>query len=159
VIRRVFLLPGEWAVEEDPVVLMTVLGSCVSVAVYDRMAKRLGLNHFLLADPMGRVVHSEKERGRYGCFAIDMLIQEMLRRGSRKGSLQARIFGGANILNDVEIGQKVGLANIDLARELLRRHQIAVISEDIGGQSSRKIALRSEDFLLCDGLGRAERVA
>ncbi len=88
-----YLLPGKIFAATEPTEITTILGSCVSVAIYDNRKKIGGLNHYLLADgPAGATLSS-----RYGVTAIEELIQALIGRGGQVGDFSAKIYGGANV--------------------------------------------------------------
>ncbi|OQW49165.1 MAG: hypothetical protein A4S09_03620 [Proteobacteria bacterium SG_bin7] len=140
--KTLYVLPGRLAVSKDPVELTTILGSCVSVVLYDPLAKCAGLNHYLLTKlPQGEVAS-----GRYGECAIPMLIQELERLGASRRNLKAKVYGGGAVLTDVQIGIGVGKKNIDFAFETLANLGIPVVEQNVGGELSRKITINVSDF-------------
>jgi len=128
-----FLKPGYIYLPMRPTVVSTVLGSCVTVVLWDRKRKRGGINHFQL--PHCR--KAEKTTARYGDASTLMLIRMMIQDGSKRKHLEAQIFGGAY---NKEISSKdIGLENIRIARKVLARYGIRIVSEDVGGERGRKI--------------------
>lgn len=122
---------------EGNVTFSTVLGSCISACVRDRVAQVGGMNHFLLATQSGSSRDKYGESARYGAFAMEQLINLVLTRGTgRKGNLEFKVFGGGNIhagMNDV------GLKNIEFIREFLRNENYIISSEDLGGSYARRV--------------------
>jgi chemotaxis protein CheD len=130
--NAVKLLPGEFFVSGDDIVLSTVLGSCVSACIWDRVAKVGGMNHFMLPgsssqptepDPIGL-------SGRYGVFAMEQLINELIKRGARKANLAAKLFGGGAVLKNFT-AINVGERNAQFVLEFLRTEGIRVASHDL----------------------------
>ncbi|MBW2621968.1 MAG: response regulator [Deltaproteobacteria bacterium] len=133
--KRVFLLPSEYIVSKQPHRVSTLLGSCVSVCLYNRQANFGGMNHFMLPEsPSG--VRSAK----YGDYSIQTMIQFMKRgAGDSAGRLEAMIFGGASVVGAIRSGSHIGEKNVDLAREVLRHYNILVKKDVTGGSSGMKI--------------------
>ena len=127
------LEPGFIFVAIRPIVISTVLGSCVSVCLYDRERKIGGMNHFQL--PHIRERH--KATARYGNVATSALIRMMIDDGSNLEHLEAQIFGGA--YNPRISPNDVGSENIMAARKILEKKRVRVVSEDVGGERGRKI--------------------
>ena len=111
----------------------TVLGSCVAVILWDRKRKRGGINHFQLP----AFQKPNPPTARYGDASTVMLIRMMMQGGSKPKHLEAQLFGGA-YNNDVS-SKNVGRENIRIARKVLARYAIRVVSEDVGGERGRKI--------------------
>lgn len=123
--------------------ISTILGSCVAVALYDPNKKIAGLCHYLLsriADVDGGPI------ARYGDQAIPMLIDEMVQLGANPRSLIAKVYGGGNVLGNVTVGISVGLKNISIAHEILKSMNIRIVHEDTGGTRGRKLLLSSDTF-------------
>lgn len=140
--KQIYLYPGQWAYSSEPAGIGTILGSCVGVALYDYKRKTGGLNHYLLPN----LPPNETPSTRYGDVAIAALIEAMMQDGSEKKSLQAKIFGGANVLSGVTIGQGIGARNIEIAKQLLDDAKIPILEEDTGGTVGRRITLNSSTF-------------
>jgi chemotaxis protein CheD len=130
---QVFLMPGELYCATEPTVVTTVLGSCVAVCLIDRKAGLGGINHFLL--PRGGA------SPRYGVFAIDHLIGECRNLGVRHATLEAKVFGGAAVLQPSASDFNVGLQNIDVALARLEHHRIPIVASRIGGTTGLAIRL------------------
>ncbi len=127
------LEPGFIFVAIRPTVISTVLGSCVSVCLYDREHKIGGMNHFQL--PYIRERH--KATACYGNVATSALIRMMIDDGSNLENLEAQIFGGA--YNPKISPDDVGSENIMVARKILEKKRVRVVSEDVGGERGRKV--------------------
>ncbi|MFI5234403.1 MAG: chemotaxis protein CheD [Gemmatimonadales bacterium] len=139
---RVFIHTGEVFASRAPVLAGTVLGSCVSVCLWDPETGIGGLNHFLLPDQASNGVSSP----RYGPVAVRQLVSELIRLGAREGRLKAKVFGGASVLETIPAdGAGLGVRNISVARHALAELGIAVTAEDTGGSRGRKVFFRTDD--------------
>ncbi|CAM5765464.1 chemoreceptor glutamine deamidase CheD [Bosea minatitlanensis] len=129
--------PGEHEITaaQDEIVA-TVLGSCVSVCLRDPAAGIGGLNHFLLPKNNGNADPSAGER--YGDTAMEVLINDLLKRGARRQNLEAKVFGGARVLAGATM-LAIGDNNIAFVTEFLKREGIPIVSKDVGGTRSRRI--------------------
>jgi len=131
---RVHLLEGQYHVSGDPaVVLTTTLGSCVATCLRDPAAQVGGMNHFLLP---GEDMTEGREAARYGAYAMELLINALLARGARRERLQAKLFGGGQLLQGVT---NVGEQNVAFAETFLAREGIAVAGGSVRGRHARKI--------------------
>jgi chemotaxis protein CheD len=139
--NAVKLLPGEFFVSGDDIALSTVLGSCVSACMWDRVAKVGGMNHFMLPgsssqpssepDPIGL-------SGRYGVFAMEQLINELIKRGARKPNLEVKLFGGGAVLKNFT-AINVGERNAEFVLDFLRTEGIRVASQDLLDVFARRV--------------------
>lgn len=141
-IKRNYLLPGAYIVTAEPMLVSTILGSCVAVALTDPKTKISGLCHYLLS----RLGDATGPIARYGDQAIPILVDEMVGLGANPRSIIAKIYGGANVLGNVSIGLEVGKKNISIARELLGSMKIPIVKEDIGGDRGRKLLMTTDTF-------------
>jgi chemotaxis protein CheD len=130
---QVSLMQGDIHFTADSKVLVTVLGSCVAVCLWDKLRGIGGMNHFVL--PTDR--NGEKST-RYGDVAIDELQAGLMRLGSRLPDLQAKVFGGAAVL-PFGGGQTVGQNNVQLALERLRRDHIRITAQRTGGTLGQQV--------------------
>jgi len=132
---RIHIVQGEQAVSEDPsVVLGTLLGSCVAACIRDPVAGVGGMNHFLLPGDGTRQVLETSMR--HGVHAMELLLNALLRHGARRDRLEAKLFGGANLMRGLT---DVGALNASFAEEFLRREGIANIGGSLGGERGRRI--------------------
>jgi chemotaxis protein CheD len=137
-----YLHPGEIHASGHPARVTTILGSCVAVCLFDARRHVAGLNHFLLPSAPAASATSI----RYGDVAIGVLIRRVLNLGATREGLTAKIFGGANVLHAFAEGSRhIGLANVDVARELLERNGIPLVAEDVGGTRGRKLVFSLPD--------------
>lgn len=142
------VLPGEYFVSGDDLLLMTVLGSCISACLWEPRLRVGGMNHFLL--PEGDLLDGA---GRYGAYAMELLINEMLKLGARREHLQAKIFGGAQVMRGIST-LNVGERNTEFVRQYLRTERIALVSEDVLDICPRKVC-----FFLASGKVMVKRLA
>lgn len=120
----------------------TILGSCVSVCVWDAEVGVGGLNHFLLPQCVNNGVSSP----RFGNVAIRELLTEVQRLGGARHRLQAKIFGGASVIDAFQTTNgSLGMQNVALARRFLADAGIPIVNEDIGGTQGRKLVFRTND--------------
>ena len=140
VCRDYFLKPGYIYLPQKPTVISTVLGSSVSVSIYDKRLKTGGMNHFLFPRPGC----TDKNTAVYGNIAVPALIRMMIENGSKRSHLEAQIFGGA--FNEVFSAQDVGGDNFRTARQILTQKKIKVVSEDVGGSKGRKVVFNTLSY-------------
>ena len=129
--RAVKLLPGEYFATGEEMMLVTVLGSCVSLCLRDRDIGCGGMNHFMLPDGQG-------ESARYGAYAMELLINDILKRGARRERLEAKLFGGGAVLADLT-SLNVGERNSAFALRYLETEGIPVAAKDLMGPWPRKV--------------------
>lgn len=133
--KIVKLFSGDCYVSTDASeMLVTILGSCVSACIRDPYAGVGGMNHFLLpgTDATGKV----SEGARYGTFAMETLINNILKAGGRRERLEVKVFGGGNVTaNSARIGSK----NAAFIREFLKAEGLSIVSQDLEGELPRRI--------------------
>ncbi len=122
------VLPGEYIVTDRDVMLVTVLGSCVSACIRDPIAQVGGMNHFMLPDTSNQGTASESAR--YGGYAMETMINELLKRGARRQNLEAKVFGGGAVLAGFSVN-KIGERNGQFVLEYLAAEHIAVAAQDL----------------------------
>ena len=123
---------GSYVTVDPDEVLTTVLGSCIAACIRDSASGVGGMNHFLLAHGSG----SDRDATRYGVNAMEVLINGILARGGVRGRLQAKLFGGANVIAGLS---DVGSANAAFAERFLADEGIALVGGDVGGASPRRV--------------------
>ncbi len=132
------ILPGEYYVTRDPdEMVVTVLGSCISACIRDPELGIGGMNHFMLPvkkDESEARVHGNAER--YGSFAMESLINQVLNRGGQRQYLEVKVTGGGKVL---AITSDVGRKNIAFVREFLREEGFEILAEDLGDVYPRKV--------------------
>lgn len=135
------ILPGEFYVTSNDEIIVTLLGSCVSACICDRSAGIGGMNHFLLPEFGGRDAgnaHSNpaSAAARYGNYAMEILINELLRNGASRASLELKVFGGGRILlEEIDVGRQ----NIAFVEEYVRTERLHLAAGDLGGPHPRMI--------------------
>jgi chemotaxis protein CheD len=139
--RLRYLLPGDVAVCTEPTVISTVLGSCVSVCLYDQRRRTGGMNHFVLPRSAGDRAAS----ARVAPFAMQALLDRMTRYGSQSANLVALLYGGACVLRSSNPGPNhLGMQNVRAALDFLSESRIPVIRQDAGGQRGRQVRFHTE---------------
>lgn len=146
--NAVKVLPGEYFVSNEDVILVTVLGSCISACIWDRTMRVGGMNHFMLPDG-----DSADASGRYGSYAMELLINEMLKLGARRESLQAKIFGGGQVMHNFTT-MNVGERNTAFVTQYLQTERIPIVSEDVLDIYPRKVV-----FFPASGKAMVKRLA
>jgi two-component system, chemotaxis family, protein-glutamate methylesterase/glutaminase len=135
-IKRVFALPGDVITSKQGEVIGTLLGSCVAICLYNKKGKWGGLNHYMIPRiSMGSGLQNSK----YGDYSLDKLIKDLLRWDDRIHNLEAKIFGGGDVVGHLSGGKGIGKKNIDFAVERLKEMGIGIIERDVGGDYGRKI--------------------
>lgn len=125
------VLPGEYFVFDQDIVIQTVLGSCVAACIADRGVGVGGMNHFLLPD-------GEDSSARYGLYAMEVLINEILKAGGRRNSLEAKIFGGAAVIQGMT-QMNVGKQNVAFVERFLQNERIPIVSKDVLDVHPRRV--------------------
>jgi len=133
----IYLHPGHLVVSAAPRTLMTILGSCVAVCLWDLSTRVGGMVHFLLTESSG----SASESARYGDVAVPMLVRELKKYGGNPRFAKAKVYGGACVLRAFrrEDGDHLGARNVAVAKAALRAANINVVEEDTLGTLSRKV--------------------
>jgi chemotaxis protein CheD len=143
------VLPGEYFVHDEDVIIMTTLGSCIAACLWDRVACIGGMNHFMLPD----VGAGMTDGGRYGSYAMELLINELMKRGASRANLEAKVFGGAAVIsgmNSINVGER----NTSFVFEYLRTERIPVVSKDVLEVYPRKVC-----FFPASGKAMVKRLA
>jgi chemotaxis protein CheD len=143
----VIIHPGEFFASGDDMIISTVLGSCIAVAFYDAGRKIGGLNHFMLPAAIRSESFLMTESGKYGMFAMELVINEMLKLGARREHIKAKVFGGGHVLRTSQNHEAtIPQSNINFAFNYLETEGISVESSDVGGTAARKIFLFPQNF-------------
>ena len=130
------LLPGEYYVTGRDMLLVTVLGSCVAACIRDAETGVGGMNHFMLPDSdLNEPVFAS---ARYGTYAMEVLINHLLKLGARRDRLEAKVFGGGNVLPGL-IQANVGHKNAAFVTAYLRTEQIRIAAKDLADVHPRKV--------------------
>lgn len=128
------ILPGEFYVTMHDELISTVLGSCISACIRDKKLGLGGMNHFML--PASSDDSSWGAANRFGNFAMENLINEILKNGGKRENLEVKLFGGGKILQNMT---DVGSRNIQFAQEYIKTEGISVVTEDVGDVFPRKV--------------------
>ena len=113
------ILPGEFYFTGKDMLIVTVLGSCVSACIRDRVSGVGGMNHFMLPDSGGDVDNPVSASMRYGTYAMEVLINELLKAGAKRENMEAKVFGGGNVLRGftaINVGQRNAQFVLDYLR-------------------------------------------
>lgn len=140
------ILPGEYFVHDEDMLIMTTLGSCIAACLYDRNAKVGGMNHFMLPDGVG-------DSGRYGSYAMELLINEMMKRGASRMTMEAKVFGGGQVVSGMTT-MNVGERNTNFVMDYLKTERIPIVSKDVLDIYPRKVC-----FLPGSGKAMVKRLA
>jgi chemotaxis protein CheD len=132
--RAVKVLPGEFFVSDEDIAIQTVLGSCVAACLWDPGRRVGGMNHFML--PEGG--SDDAASGRYGVFAMELLINELLKRGATRGTLKAKVFGGGAVMRGFTT-MNVGERNARFVEKFLATEKIPIVSRDLLDVYPRKV--------------------
>ena len=125
-------LGDTYVTSEENEILTTILGSCIAACVRDPNAGVGGMNHFLLPDGSSH----DRDARCYGVNAMELLINDILKRGGDRRRLEAKIFGGANVVSALS---DVGVRNATFARQFLTDEGIVIVGTDVGGTAARRI--------------------
>lgn len=128
------LLPTQYLVVDDDTALTTILGSCVAACLRDPVLRIGGMNHFLL--PEGNV--GDGAPARYGSYAMELLINDLLKRGASRQRMRAKVFGGGNVLSGFH-SDPIGTRNAAFVLEYLGAEKIPVLAQDLGDNQARKV--------------------
>jgi chemotaxis protein CheD len=130
------VLPGEFFVHDEDMLIMTTLGSCIAACLWDRDKRVGGMNHFLLPDAGSGGTGGDS--GRYGSYAMDLLIGELVKRGATRATMEAKVFGGGAVIsgmNSINVGER----NTQFVLDYLRTERITVVSKDVMDIYPRKV--------------------
>lgn len=129
------IFAGDWYVSVKPgEMLATILGSCVSACIRDPVLQVGGMNHFLL--PGEDMDNQVGESARYGVFAMESLINGILKAGGQKHRFEVKVFGGGNVINN---SAKIGSKNAKFIRDFLKKEGYRITSEDLEGDHPRRL--------------------
>lgn len=134
--RIVKIIVGEWYVSSaENEMITTILGSCVSACIRDPYIKAGGMNHFLL--PGNDSMDSQLgDAARYGVFAMENLINGVLKAGGNRRMLEVKVFGGGNVINN---SARIGSKNAEFIRNFLHKEGFRIVSEDLEGDYPRRV--------------------
>lgn len=155
--HAVKVYPGQFYVTgRRDEVLVTTLGSCVSACIRDRSLGLGGMNHFMLPERAPHRRDEPKESAwsiaaRYGSYAMELLINAILKRGGERRNLEVKVFGGARILSHMH---DVGVLNVNFIKEYLIKEELTVLAEDLGGCHPRRVL-----FFPATGIAKVKKVS
>jgi len=133
------IMPGEFYVSAQGEMISTVLGSCISACIRDTRIGVGGMNHFMLPESGEHSSWAGSEVSasmRYGNWAMEFLINAILKLGGQRNSLEIKLFGGGQVLaNMTDIGQR----NIEFAFDYLKNERLTISAQDVGGTLPRKV--------------------
>lgn len=130
------ILPGEYFVSTDEALLVTVLGSCVAACIRDVDSGIGGMNHFMLPDDGGK--NSAGSSARYGTYAMEVLINHLLKLGARRNRLEAKVFGGGAVMASLA-SSNVGARNAEFVLDFLKTEKIPIVAKDLLDSYPRKV--------------------
>jgi len=132
------ILPGEYYYTGKDMLISTVLGSCVSACIRDRITGLGGMNHFMLPDGAEATNSPVSASMRYGSFAMEVLINDLLKAGARREHLEAKVFGGGAVLRGFT-ALNVGERNAEFVMQFLKTERIPVLAQDLNDIYPRKV--------------------
>lgn len=132
------ILPGEYYYTGKDMLIVTVLGSCVSACIRDRVTGVGGMNHFMLPDNGGDADSPISASARYGTYAMEILINDLLKSGAKRENLEAKVFGGGAVLRGF-VAMNVGARNAQFVRDFLKVENIRIVAEDLNDVYPRKV--------------------
>ena len=136
--EAVKILPGEYFVTQRDLVIVTVLGSCVSVCLRDHVSGIGGMNHFMLPGNNDGGISPISASARYGVYAMELLINHLLKLGARRNCFEAKVFGGGSVLRGMT-ANNIGDRNVEFVRDYLHTEHIPVVAEDLLDIYPRKV--------------------
>ena len=134
--QAVKVLPNEYYVTDEDLMISTVLGSCVAACIHDPKTGVGGMNHFML--PEGDMQSPASATMRYGAFAMEVLINELLKAGASRDRLEAKVFGGGAVLSAMQ-QMNIGERNGQFVLNYLKTEGIPVKAQDLGDVHARRI--------------------
>ena len=140
------ILPCEYFVYHEDILIMTTLGSCIAACLWDREARVGGMNHFMLPEV-------DAGSGRYGSYAMELLINEMLKQGATRATMEAKVFGGGQVVDGMTT-MNIGERNTAFVTNYLKTERIPIVSKDVLGLHPRKLC-----FLPASGKAMVKRLA
>ena len=151
--EAVKVLPGEFFVHDEDILVMTTLGSCIAACLWDRERRIGGMNHFLLPDAGASGGDNGGASGRYGSCAMDQLIGELIKRGANRNTMEAKVFGGGAVIGGMKT-INVGEQNTRFVLDYLKTERITVVSKDVLDVHARKVC-----YLPASGKAMVKRLA
>lgn len=140
--KNVTIFIGEYYVSSKPVVISTLLGSCVAACLFDPVKKIGGMNHIQM--PGKADFNNFNTAARYSINAMELIINGMLKLGSDKKNIIAKLFGGASVIPGVTFNRAVGDEIKDFVTTFLKKENIPITGSDLGGIKTRKVFFHSD---------------
>jgi len=142
---EIYLLPGDFHFSDENTRIHTVLGSCISIALWHPLLRIGGMCHFVLPNRLKRTSHEPK--GHYADEVIELMLHEITKRNTRPSDYHVKLFGGGNMFEHVPARQTLNIArdNIEAARILLKTHGFVIQAEHVGGNGHRRIIFDLHD--------------
>lgn len=140
------ILPGEFFVYREDILIMTTLGSCIAACLWDREVRVGGMNHFMLPE-------GDSDTGRYGSYAMELLINEMMKLGATRATMEAKVFGGGQVIDGMTT-MNIGERNTNFVIDYLKTERIPIMAKDVQGPYPRKVC-----FLPASGKAMVKRLA
>ncbi len=138
-IQAVKILPGQYYVTDKDKLLVTILGSCVAACIRDKQSGIGGMNHFMLPDSGKSNADSPlNASARFGTYAMEILINQLLKLGANRSNLEAKVFGGGNVMKELT-QSSVGQRNADFVLKFLATENIIVVAKDLVNIYPRKV--------------------
>jgi chemotaxis protein CheD len=136
----VIIQPGEYYVTKEDEVIATVLGSCISVCIKDEKHGIAGMNHFMLPGDFRVDDVFNSQSARYGMYAMEMIMGDVIKMGGDRSNLTAKVFGAGHVLNTVALNKNsVPSSNIQFIKAFLSMEGINILKSDVGGYHGRKV--------------------
>jgi len=128
----IILTPGEYYASKGKEIISTCVGSCIATCLFDEENKVAGMNHFLLPGVVNTKDMLHTEIGRYGMYAMDLLIGELIKLGADREKIKAKVFGGGSVLRFRKTDGDIPQSNIQFIKKFLKLERIPLIIEDVG---------------------------
>ncbi len=141
--KIITILSGEYYISNDPqVVIVTLLGSCIAVCLFDPLNGVGGMNHFMLPQAQKEPC---RDYGKFGLQSLEMMLEGLAKQGAAFANLKAKVFGGSNMINLTYKENGIAIANIHFTLKYLQNKNIPIISKELGGNIGRRIYYLIED--------------
>jgi len=136
-VRVIKLFSGDYYVTDKPgEMIVTILGSCVAACMRDPVTQIGGMKHFLLPDTPDESLKNSSEGARYGAYAMEQLINGIIKLGGNKSRLEVKVFGGGNV---IESSAMIGSRNAEFVRAFLKDEGLKIVNEDLGDTYPRRL--------------------
>lgn len=146
---------ADYKVSDSPDTLITLgLGSCVGIAIYDSQTKRGGLSHIMLPDSTSFT--RDIKIAKFADLAIPHMIEEIVKQGSRRSRLTAKIAGGASMFSFSSSTNNIGQRNVEAVERVLKELKIPILSSDTGGSVGRTMVVDLDSFIISIRSGSKE---